>query len=124
MLKKLIQRLLDSRTTPSEAAHNAMPSGSKTTITPLISSAGDSVAEATNFTATTDGYLSARGTTSTTSSRLVVMCYARLYAFGNQTETTIAGTVPLAKGQSASVQFRNAKNIVIEFYDAIGGGVS
>lgn len=31
LLKSLIQRLLDSRTTPEEAGHSAMPSATKTT---------------------------------------------------------------------------------------------
>ena len=48
MLKQLIQRLLDSRTTPEEAAHSAMPnSGIHMTV-------GDETT--TTFIAPSDGY--------------------------------------------------------------------
>lgn len=53
LIKKLIQRLLDSRTTPEEAGHNAMPINiaNATNLTMDVGAEG-------SYTAPADGYLS------------------------------------------------------------------
>lgn len=53
LLKSLIQRLLDSRTTPEEAGHSAMPNVAEASVTEIGLQTGN---DAYTYTAPYDGY--------------------------------------------------------------------
>lgn len=121
-LKSLIQRLLDSRTTPSEAAHSAMPSSSYVTVT---ATAIQEWGEMAKGVATFDGFVrvSARATSSNANVRVTNDTAAMF----SQTEATASGQtqgvfVPVAKGDSWSVFGTNRDNPVVRVVKAIGGG--
>lgn len=122
MLKQLIQRLLDSRTTPSEAAHSAMPSSSYVTVTATAVQAWGEMAKGV---ATFDGFVrvSARATSSNANVRVTNDTAAMF----SQIEATASGQtqgvfVPVAKGDSWSVFGTNRDNPVVRVVKAIGGG--
>lgn len=121
-LKSLIQRLLDSRTTPSEAAHSAMPSSSYVTVTATAVQAWGEMAKGV---ATFDGFVrvSARATSSNANVRVTNDTAAMF----SQIEATASGQtqgvfVPVAKGDSWSVFGTNRDNPVVRVVKAIGGG--
>ena len=122
MLKQLIQRLLDSRTTPSEAAHSAMPSSSYVTVTATAVQAWGEMAKGV---ATFDGFVrvSARATSSNANVRVTNDTAAMF----SQIEATASGQtqgvfVPVAKGDSWSVFGTNRDNPVVRVVKAIGRG--
>ena len=122
MLKQLIQRLLDSRTTPEEAAHSAMPSSSYVTVTATAVQAWGEMAKGV---ATFDGFVrvSARATSSNANVRVTNDTAAMF----SQIEATASGQtqgvfVPVAKGDSWSVLGTNRDNPVVRVVKAIGGG--
>lgn len=121
-LKSLIQRLLDSRTTPAEAAHSAMPSSSYVTVTATAVQAWGEMAKGV---ATFDGFVrvSARATSSNANVRVTNDTAAMF----SQTEATASGQtqgvfVPVAKGDSWSVFGTSRDNPVVRVVKAIGGG--
>lgn len=122
MLKQLIQRLLDSRTTPSEAAHSAMPSSSYVTVTATAVQAWGQMAQGV---APFDGFVRASARASNTSSNIrVTNDTATVFA---QSEGTATGQtqgvfVPVAKGDSWTVYGTNRDNVVVRLVKAIGGG--
>ena len=123
LLKSLIQRLLDSRTTPEEAGHSAMPSGQSISITPTVNSVGDEIATVATFNAQADGFVIVRAITDgAPPSRLTLSSYVSTYIFNNYAGGTIATFIPIAKGVQCTVQGRNLKNIAISLYKVIGGG--
>lgn len=122
MLKQLIQRLLDSRTTPAQAAHSAMPSSSYVTVTATAVQAWGEMAKGV---ATFDGFVrvSARATSSNANVRVTNDTAAMF----SQIEATASGQtqgvfVPVAKGDSWSVFGTNRDNPVVRVVKAIGGG--
>lgn len=122
MLKQLIQRLLDSRTTPAQAAHSAMPSSSYVTV---IATAVQAWGEMAKGVATFDGFVrvSARATSSNANVRVTNDTAAMF----SQIEATASGQtqgvfVPVAKGDSWSVFGTNRDNPVVRVVKAIGGG--
>ena len=122
MLKQLLQRLLDSRTTPAQAAHSAMPSSSYVTVTATAVQAWGEMAKGV---ATFDGFVrvSARATSSNANVRVTNDTAAMF----SQTEATASGQtqgvfVPVAKGDSWSVFGTNRDNPVVRVVKAIGGG--
>lgn len=125
-IKKLIQRLLDSRTTAAEAAHCAMPSSSNTVITPSIKTECTTWSDAHNGIAPADGYLFVSGRTTNTDGFLQISSNTVEIAattFGN-TDKDIRLLFPLAKGQAMRVTAKNLKNIILRFSSSIGGGYS
>ena len=121
-LKSLIQRLLDSRTTPEEAAHSAMPSSSYVTV---IATAVQAWGEMAKGVATFDGFVrvSARATSSNANVRVTNDTAAMF----SQTEATASGQtqgvfVPVAKGDSWSVYGTNRDNVVVRLVKTVGGG--
>lgn len=124
MLKQLIQRLLDSRTTPSEAGHSAMPSSSYITPTATAVQAWGQMAQGV---APFDGFVRASARASNTSSNIrVTNDTATVFA---QSEGTATGQtqgvfVPVAKGDSWSVYGTNRDNVVVRLVKTIGGGYS
>lgn len=120
-LKSLIQRLLDSRTTPAQAAHSAMPSSSYVTVTATAVQAWGEMAKGV---ATFDGFVrvSARATSSNANVRVTNDTAAMF----SQIEATASGQtqgvfVPVAKGDSWSVFGTNRDNPVVRVVKAIGG---
>lgn len=122
-LKSLIQWLLDSRTTPEQATHSAMPSSSYVTVTATAVQAWGEMAKGV---ATFDGFVrvSARATSSNANVRVTNDTAAMF----SQIEATASGQtqgvfVPVAKGDSWSVFGTNRDNPVVRVVKAIGGGV-
>lgn len=122
LIKKFIQRLLDSRTTAAEAAHSAMPSSSYVTV---IATAVQAWGEMAKGVATFDGFVivSARATSSNANVRVTNDTAAMF----SQTEATASGQtqgvfVPVAKGDSWSVFGTNRDNPVVRLVKTIGGG--
>lgn len=122
LIKKLIQRLLDSRTTPEEAGHSAMPSTSYITPTATAVQAWGQMAQGV---APFDGFVRASARASNTSSNIrVTNDTATVFA---QSEGTATGQtqgvfVPVAKGDSWTVYGTNRDNVVVRLVKAIGGG--
>lgn len=127
MLKQLIQRLLDSRTTPSEAANNAMPSESSVAIqaSPTSVTAWTQVA---SYTAPTDGYISVRGMSLESGSVLQIMAGDHI---ANPSITASAASsgqwpqtvLPVSKGRNVAVYSDKTSNISVFFSKAMGGGI-
>lgn len=123
-LKSLIQRLLDSRTTPSEAAHSAMPSSSYVTVTATAVQAWGQMAQGV---APFDGFVRASARASNTSSNIrVTNDTATIFvqSEGTATGQTQGVFVPVAKGDSWSVYGTNRDNVVVRLVKTIGGGYS
>lgn len=121
-VKSLIQRLLDSRTTPSEAAHSAMPSSSYVTVTATAVQAWGQMAQGV---APFDGFVRASARASNTSSNIRVTNDTA--AMFSQIEATASGQtqgvfVPVAKGDLWSVFGTNRDNVVVRLVKTIGGG--
>lgn len=123
-LKSLIQRLLDSRTTPAQAGHNAMPSSTPTTIsTPASITSWGTI---TTFTAPDDGYVTFHGRSMNSASAQI----ASLPLDNNPTVITatqdnyqvMACNLPVQKGKTVEIYGSNIENIVISFNRLIGGG--
>lgn len=124
LLKSLIQRLLDSRTTPEEAGHSAMPSSAPTTISSPTSIT--SWGTITTFTAPDDGYVTFRG-------RSMVGSAAQIASLPLENNPTIitatqdnyqgmSCNLPVVKGKTIEVYGSNIENIVVSFNRLIGGG--
>lgn len=116
-LKALIQRLLDSRTTPAEAAHSAMPStGKNVNISPTMND------DWVNVVAPFDGYLSVGG-------------IARRMLISNESgnwsgldscsfDRYMGFTIPVTKGTQVRYKLSNTStNVRVFFTQIIGGGV-
>ena len=122
-LKSLIQRLLDSRTTPEEAGHSAMPSTSYITPTATAVQAWGQMAQGV---APFDGFVRASARASNTSSNIrVTNDTATVFA---QSEGTATGQtqgvfVPVAKGDSWTVYGTNRDKVVVRLVKALGGGI-
>lgn len=123
MLKQLIQRLLDSRTTPAQAAHSAMPSNNYTRLVENGTIGSEWTAQAFSGVAAFDGYLYLAGT-STSSVPIIGISSAGVT--GNLTfpweGARLATSIPIAKGQTWTVQGSNLKDVIIDLTKTIGGG--
>lgn len=125
MLKQLIQRLLDSRTTPSEAGHSAMPGSVSTT---LLSNASISDwGTVATGTAADDGYIvltAKNGGNSGASLSLNVNGVARqslVYPFVGAGGNAFT---PIAKGNTWALIGSSSTEITLKLFKAIGGGYS
>lgn len=125
LIKSLIQRLLDSRTTPAQAGHNAMPSSTPTTIsTPASITSWGTI---TTFTAPDDGYVTFRGRSMAAAAAAQI---ASLPLENNPTVITatqdnyqgMSCNLPVVKGKTVEVYGSNVENIVVSFNRLIGGG--
>lgn len=122
MLKQLIQRLLDSRTTPKEAGHSAMPT------TPEITSqsfAGpfSSWGPVASGTASEDGYIYAAGAVATSGSNSEFrLDNGQFGSYITSTWGTQGLLLPVMKGQSWRLYATNRKDVVIRLYRLVGGG--
>lgn len=123
-LKSLIQRLLDSRTTPEEAGHSAMPNSAPTTISSPTSIT--SWGTITTFTAPDDGYVTFRGRSMEGAAAQI----ASLPLENNPTVITatqdnyqgMSCNLPVVKGKTVEVYGSSIENIVVSFNRLIGGG--
>lgn len=123
MLKQLIQRLLDSRTTPEEAAHSAMPSDKYSRLVDNGTIGSEWTDQAFSGIAAYDGYLFFTGT-STSAVPIIGIAtagYASNLTFPWE-GARLATTIPIAKGQVFTLCAREAKNIGCWFTKTIGGG--
>lgn len=123
-LKSLIQRLLDSRTTPEEAGHSAMPSTQNVALTPTTTSIADWGA-VYNGVAPTDGFACIRFTADTAT----CIASAQITNINVFTTPQAVGDIllcacPVAKGQVFTLCARQAKDIECWFTKTIGGVVS
>lgn len=122
MLKKLIQRLLDSRTTPSEAAHSTMPSNNYTRLVDNGTIGSEWTAQAFSGVAAFDGYLYLAGTST---SAVPIIGISSPGVTSNLTfpweGARLATSIPIAKGQTWTVQGSNLKDVIIDLTKPIGG---
>ena len=125
MLKQLIQRLLDSRTTPEEAAHSAMPSDKYTRLVDNGTIGSEWTDQAFSGIAAYDGYLFFTGT-STSAVPIIGIAtagYASNLTFPWE-GARLATTIPIAKGQTWTVQGSSMKDVIIYLSKTVslGGG--
>lgn len=127
MLKQLLQLLLNTRTTPSEAGHSAMPSVSLVDIPSvdpnvinisLSKTESEEWARFALYTAPTDGYIQFQGRA--ISEEAYMQCDALWIPPYKRTQ--IRGFLPIAKGNTVSLSGENLKNVTAIFIAAIGGG--
>lgn len=117
MLKELIQRLLDSRTTPAQAAHSAMPKPENSTIiSEVIADKGWH-----SLIAPFDGYFSAKAITN----HLLIENSSSQWQ--GVTALTNAGymgfTLSMTKGSEVRYQLDPiSTGVILSFSRAIGGG--
>lgn len=127
MLKQLIQRLLDSRTTPSEASHSSYPDdGTVTQFSPSATSVSSWTKVVDSTIAPSDGYVIVRGKATGES-------YVQITAGDNpphMERSTFAKTtlnqypilnLPIAKGKTFKVFAENTTEITVGLIKAIGG---
>lgn len=128
MLKQLIQWLLDSRTTPSEASHSSYPDdGTVTQFSPSATSVSSWTKVVDSTIAPSDGYVIVRGKATGES-------YVQITAGDNpphMERSTFAKTalnqypilnLPIAKGKTFKVFAENTAEITVGLIKSIGGG--
>ena len=129
MIKKLLQRLLNSRTTPAEAAHNASSVYTDPTWFNGTPTAGDSWVDGLyTGTAPNDGYLNVSGTSDISMANAGAMIQARIGGaqisqvspMSNQGFNMMA---PICKGATFSVNGIRVSEITVRFFKSIGGGL-
>lgn len=127
MLKQLIQRLLDSRTTPAQAAHNASSTYTEPTWFNGTPTVGDSWANGLyTGTAPTDGYLNVSGTSNITIADAGAMVQAQIGGAQISQVSPMSGQgfnmmAPISKGATFSVNGIRLSNITVRFFKSIGG---
>lgn len=128
MLKQLIQRLLDSRTTPSEAAHNASSIYTEPTWFNGTPTVGDSWTDNLyTGTAPSDGYLNVSGSANINTANAGSMIQAKISGAQISQVTPMAGQgfnmmAPISKGATFSVNGIRLADITVRFFKSIGGG--
>lgn len=128
LLKSLIQRLLDSRTTPSEASHSSYPDdGTVTQFSPSATSVSSWTKVVDSAIAPSDGYVIVRGKATGES-------FVEITAGDNpphMERSTFAKTtlnqypilnLPIAKGKTFKVFAENTAEITVGLIKSIGGG--
>ena len=126
-LKALIQRLLDSRTTPEEAGHSAMPSTSETVLL-TQNDVYQSWGTIHQGVAADDGYVNiyARANNSENAEMRVLTSDMTFSSGQTNNNMDMACSAPVAKGQSYAVkgvQVKAIKIIFVKALGAIGGGI-
>lgn len=116
MLKQLIQRLLDSRTTPAQAAHNAAPG------------TNDIGINGTEYICPSDGYITALSNGAAAGGFNLALKRNGLQVQGGPqeiqfTEWTQSAMIPVAKGDKVTIDLYNQNRWEWRFIPAIGGGV-
>ena len=130
LIKKLIQRLLDSRTTPSEAAHNASSIYTEPTWFNGTPTVGDSWTDNLyTGTAPSDGYLNVSGSANINTANAGSMIQAKISGAQISQVTPMAGQgfnmmAPISKGATFSVNGIRLADIKVRFFKSIGGGIT
>ena len=122
-LKSLIQRLLDSRTTPEEAAHSAMPGATKTIFLSKDETVG-SWGIINAGTAPDDGYLFVNASAEDNTNSEVRAQLGNLFHVSAQAPAPkgLGVAIPVSKGASYTVEGAFVSHITVGFVKAIGGG--
>lgn len=117
LLKSLIQRLLDSRTTPAQAAHSALRNTSSSTSI----FTGEQI-----YTAPEDGFITVEGKSEANGgSAIGISSNGESYflrTFQSVKDWGQVVTAPVSKGETVSISVYNLTNIVVKFYKSFGGG--
>lgn len=127
MLKELIQRLLDSRTTPEEAAHVSRSTFSSPVTFSGTNSVGDSwTNNLVTGTASKDGYLNISASTIGSENSTGTMLQVTTNDFQVSQVSSLSNQglnffLPIAKGCSFAVNGIRATSITVRFFEAIGG---
>ena len=120
LLKSLIQRLLDSRTTPEEAGHSAMPSPTEVSLTPSVTSQevwGDVCTGIASY----DGYIRMNFCATSPEAIGSARSFGAAAFSTPQTTGDVTSVVcPVAKGSTYAMSVRNANNITCAFVKLIG----
>lgn len=129
-LKSLIQRLLDSRTTPEEASHSSYPDdGTVTQFSPSATSVSSWTKVVNSTIAPSDGYVIVRGKATGES-------FIQITAGDNpphMERSTFAKAalnqysilnLPIAKGKTFKVFAENTAEITVGLIKSIGGGIT
>ncbi len=117
MLKQLIQRLLDSRTTPAQAAHSALRNTSSSTSI----FTGEPI-----YTAPEDGFITVEGKSEANGgSAIGISSNGENYflrTFQSVKDWGQAMTAPVSKGETVRISLYNLTDIEVKFYKSFGGG--
>ena len=122
-LKSLIQRLLDSRTTPAQAGHNAMPSSASIELLSGGSINSEWNSNAYTGVAATDGYIvtSARATAPNTFLTIVSAEFTSTNMFFANSGTLLTSAFPISKGMRWTIMGQNVTEISVKLTKLIGG---
>lgn len=117
LIKSLIQRLLDSRTTPAQAAHSALRNTSSSTSI----FTGEQI-----YTAPEDGFITVEGKSEANGgSAIGIRSNGENYflrTFQSVKDWSQAVTAPVSKGETVSISLYNLTAIEAKFYKSFGGG--
>lgn len=117
LLKSLIQRLLDSRTTPAQAAHSALRNTSSSTSI----FTGEQI-----YTAPEDGFITVEGKSEANGGSVIGISSNGenyfLRTFQSVKDWGQAVTAPVSKGETVSISLYNLTDIEVKFYKLFGGG--
>lgn len=128
MLKQLIQRLLDSRTTPSEASHSSYPDdGTVTQFSPSATSVSSWTKVVDSTIAPSDGYVIVRGKATGESCVQIIAGdnppHMERSTFANATLNQYPIlSLPIAKVKTFKVFAENTAEITVGLIKSIGGG--
>lgn len=123
LLKSLIQRLLDSRTTPEEAGHSAMPSTAKTIFLSKDETVG-SWGILNAGIAPDDGYLFVNVSAEDNTNSEVRAQLGNIFYVSAQAPAPkgLGVVIPVSKGASYSVEGAFVSHITVGFVKVTGGG--
>lgn len=128
LIKKLIQRLLDSRTTPSEASHSSYPDdGTVTQFSPSATSVSSWTKVVNSTIAPSDGYVIVRGKATGESFIQITAgdnpphMERSTFAKATLNQYSILN-LPIAKGKTFKVFAENTAEITVGLIKSIGRG--
>lgn len=122
MLKQLIQKLLDSRTTPAQAGNSAMPGATKTIFLSKDETVG-SGGIINAGTAPDDGYLFVNASAEDNTNSEVRAQLGNLFHVSAQAPAPkgLGVAIPVSKGATYSVEGAFVSHITVGFVKVIGG---
>lgn len=123
LIKSLIQRLLDSRTTPEEAAHSAMPQENQVINYGSTTENPGSWTTILSFTAPKDGYAKAVVVGTGKNSAELYCGNMRVSAFAPVDNASINVVMPVRKGASVGLVSTVFRSAALYFVPSIGGGI-
>ena len=117
MLKQLLQLLLNTRTTPSEAAHNAAPGRIDIGISGL------------EYICPADGFVTASANAKIVGGFDMQLLRNGLSVQGGPQEVSVpewtqAAMIPVAKGDTVNISLYNQNSWQWRFISSIGGGIT